>query len=135
MSISSNTPGPRDPLSFGGILRQHRSAHQLTQAALAQQAGCSPEVLRKFEADAKRPSQQLAERLADALVLAGSERDRFLHAARGRMAAQAPRSGPAAARAPAPIAEPAPVLRIDWLARTKLLPPRVRRDVLDRARL
>ena len=30
---------------------------------------------------------------------------------------------------------PAPVLRLDWLARTKLLPPRVRRDLLDRARL
>ena len=27
------------------------------------------------------------------------------------------------------------MLRLDWLARTKLLPPRVRRDVLDRARL
>src|SRR3954471_631659 len=106
MSISSNTPGPRDPLSFGGILRQHRSAHQLTQAALAQRAGCSPEVLRKFEADAKRPSQQLAERLADALSLTGTEHDQFLHAARDGMAARPPRSAPAAARVAEPVAAP-----------------------------
>src|SRR3954469_3817692 len=101
MSISSNTPGPRDPHSFGSLLRRHRSAHQLTQAALAQQAGCSPEVLRKFEADAKHPSQQLAERLADALSLAGAERDQFLHAARDRIQAQPPRSAPAV-RVPTP---------------------------------
>src|SRR3954471_11599576 len=116
MSISSNTPGPRDPLSFGGILRQHRSAHQLTQAALAQQAGCSPEVLRKFEADAKRPSLQLAERLADALGLTGAERVQFLHAARYKAPARPPRSAPAAHVLP-PAAAPPPVLRLDWLAR------------------
>jgi LuxR family maltose regulon positive regulatory protein len=133
MSNSPNLPGPRDSLSFGSRLRQHRAAHQLTQAALAERAGCSPEVLRKFEADAKRPSQQLAERLADALSLIGAERDQFLHAARDRMAARPARS--MAARMPEPVAAPAPVLRLDWLARTKLLPPRVRRDVLNRARL
>lgn len=135
MSNSSHTPVPRDPLSFGGRLRQHRAAHQLTQAALAQLAGCSPKVLRKFEADAKRSSQQLAERLADALSLTGAERNQFLHAARDRMAARPPRPAPAAARVPEPVAAPTPVLRLNWLARTKLLPPRVRRDVLGRARL
>ena len=135
MSISAtHDPGPRDPLSFGSLLRQHRSAHQLTQAGLALRAGCSPEVLRKFEADAKRPSQQLAGRLADALGLVGAERDQFLHTARDRKSAQLPRSAPAA-RLPEPSAAPAPMPRLDWLARTKLLPPRVRRDLLDRARL
>src|SRR4051812_18275269 len=106
MSISSNTPVPGAPLSFGDRLRQHRAAHQLTQAALAQLAGCSPEVLRKFEADAKRPSQQLAERLADALSLAGTERDQFLRAARDKMTARPPRTAPA--RVPEPVAAPAP---------------------------
>ena len=108
MSISAtHDPGQRDPLSFGSLLRQHRSAHQLTQAGLAQRAGCSPEVLRKFEADAKRPSQQLAARLADALGLAAAERDRFLHTARGRISAQLPRSAPVAAQPPEPAAAPA----------------------------
>ena len=135
MNVSATQePGSHDQLSFGILLRRHRSAHQLTQAALAQQAGCSPEVLRKFEADAKRPSQQLAERLAGALRLAGAERDQFLHAARSKMAAPPPRSDPAA-RPPDPAVAPAPVIRLEWLARTKLMPPRVRRDVLDRARL
>src|SRR5437867_3846217 len=121
MSVSaSHEPGHHDPLSFGRLLRQHRSAHQLTQAVLAQQAGCSPEVLRKFEADAKRPSQQLAERLADALSLAGSDREPFLHAARRRTSAQQPKSASVAARLPKPAAAPAPVLTLDWLARTKL---------------
>src|SRR3954468_23737908 len=92
-------PGHHDPLSFGSLLRQHRSAHQLTQAALAQRAGCSPEVLRKFEADAKRPSQQLAERLADALSLARAERDRLLHSLHNRMLAAPPRPAPAGTRA------------------------------------
>ncbi|HEU5101452.1 MAG TPA: helix-turn-helix domain-containing protein, partial [Roseiflexaceae bacterium] len=55
--------------TFGQLLRAHRTTRQLTQAALAAQAGCSPEVLRKFEADAKRPSQQLALRLSAALAL------------------------------------------------------------------
>src|SRR4051812_9091750 len=136
MSTSAtNVSGNRDPLSFGSLLRQHRSAHQLTQAALAQLAGCSPEVLRKFEADAKRPSQQLAARLADALGLAEAERDQFLHTARGKTPAPPPRSTTAAAPAVQPTAAPAPTLKLDWLARTKLLPPRVRRDLLDRARL
>jgi LuxR family maltose regulon positive regulatory protein len=136
MSISAtNPPGRRDLLSFGSLLRQYRSAHQLTQAALAQLAGCSPEVLRKFEADAKRPSQQLAERLADALNLAEVERDQFLQTARGKTPAPPPRSTPVAASAAQPTTTPAPMLKLDWLARTKLLPPRVRRDLLDRARL
>jgi LuxR family maltose regulon positive regulatory protein len=130
-SLSRFGAAPSDLPSFGGLLRQHRAALHVTQAALAERAGCSPEVVRKFEADAKRPSRQLAERLADALLLAHAERERFLLAARRE--ADATRG----AKAPRPAAEPPPARpsALSWLARTKLLPPRVRRDSLDRERL
>src|SRR5215217_6178037 len=55
LTFDSSGTGP----TFGQLLRAHRTTRQLTQAALAAQAGCSPEVLRKFEADAKRPSRRL----------------------------------------------------------------------------
>ncbi len=54
-------------LSFGTWLRQQRRLLDLTQSELAQQVGCAVVTLRKFEADALRPSKQMAERLAQSL--------------------------------------------------------------------
>ena len=67
--------------SFGTWLKQRRKALDLTQERLAAQVGCASETLRKIEAG-RRPSRELAERLADALALPPTERDPFLHAAR-----------------------------------------------------
>jgi predicted ATPase/DNA-binding NarL/FixJ family response regulator/transcriptional regulator with XRE-family HTH domain len=69
--------------SFGLWLRNRRLELQLTQAALAERAGCARDVLRQFEAEVKRPSVQLAERLADALDLPSAERAAFIQSARG----------------------------------------------------
>src|SRR5262245_43362558 len=69
--------------SFGLWLRSRRLELQLTQAALAERAGCARDVLRQFEAEAKRPSLQLAGRLADALSIPAEEREAFIQAARG----------------------------------------------------
>lgn len=67
-----------DPEDFGHLLRRLRTARPLTQTALAQQVGCSLATIKKIEAGTRRPSPQLAARLADRLGAAGSEWDTFL---------------------------------------------------------
>src|SRR5262245_21332637 len=49
--------------SFGAWLRRARKATDLTQAELAQRVGCAEGTIRNLEADALRPSKQLAARL------------------------------------------------------------------------
>jgi len=66
----------------GEWLRRRRRALDLTQAALADGAGCVPGTIKSIEADARCPSRQLAERLADVLELLPDERAAFLKAAR-----------------------------------------------------
>jgi class 3 adenylate cyclase len=68
--------------SFGYWLRRRRKALDLTQAELAQRASCSLELIRKIEADARRPSRQLAQLLAECLAIDPSERAAFVLAAR-----------------------------------------------------
>jgi tetratricopeptide (TPR) repeat protein/transcriptional regulator with XRE-family HTH domain len=68
--------------SFGYWLRRRRKALDLTQEALAQRVSCSGFSIRKIEADERRPSRQLAERLATSLEIPADERRRFLDAAR-----------------------------------------------------
>jgi len=68
--------------SFGYWLRRRRKALDLTQEALAQRVFCSGFTIRKIEADERRPSRQLAERLAASLAIPEEERRDFLDAAR-----------------------------------------------------
>jgi tetratricopeptide (TPR) repeat protein/transcriptional regulator with XRE-family HTH domain len=68
--------------SFGYWLRRRRRALDLTQEALAQRVSCSGFSIRKIEADERRPSRHLAERLAEALAIPDDERRDFLDAAR-----------------------------------------------------
>ncbi len=68
--------------SFGYWLRRRRKALDLTQEALAQRVCCSGFTIRKIEADERRPSRRLAERLAVSLVISEEERRDFLDAAR-----------------------------------------------------
>jgi len=72
--------------SFGHWAQRRRKALDLTQEALAQRVGCATETLRKIEADARRPSRQIAERLAQALQLPAAERAKFVQAARAELA-------------------------------------------------
>jgi len=71
-----------DQEAFGRLLRRLRKARDLTQEALAQQAYCAVDTVKKIEAGVRRPSRQLAEQFADCLGLAGGERAAFLAAAR-----------------------------------------------------
>ena len=68
--------------SFGYWLRRRRKALDLTQEALARQVSCSVFSIRKIEADERRPSRPLAERLAAKLAILDDERRDFLGAAR-----------------------------------------------------
>jgi predicted ATPase/DNA-binding XRE family transcriptional regulator len=70
-------------VSFGQRLRELRRGMDLTQPRLADLAGCSVEMLRKVEADSRKPSAQLATRLAEALELAPPARADFIRMARG----------------------------------------------------
>jgi tetratricopeptide (TPR) repeat protein/transcriptional regulator with XRE-family HTH domain len=68
--------------SFGYWLRRRRRALDLTQEALAQRVSCSGFSIRKIEADERRPSRRLAERLAITLAIPEAERRNFLDVAR-----------------------------------------------------
>jgi predicted ATPase/DNA-binding XRE family transcriptional regulator len=70
--------------SFGYWLRRRRKALDLTQAELAQRVSCSLDLIQKIETDARRPSRQLAERLAGCLGLAADEQVTFIQAARAQ---------------------------------------------------
>jgi WD40 repeat protein/transcriptional regulator with XRE-family HTH domain len=73
--------------SFGYWLRRRRKTLDLTQEELARLAGCALGTIRKIEADERRPSREMAARLADCLGIAGDERAAFLKAARAVLAA------------------------------------------------
>ncbi|MGA8031433.1 MAG: AAA family ATPase [Casimicrobiaceae bacterium] len=90
--------------SFGYWLRRRRKALDLTQEALAQRVCCSGFTIRKIEADERRPSRRLAERLAASLAIPEAERRDFLDAARALHATNGLRLEPAPLNADAPAA-------------------------------
>lgn len=97
-------------LSFGYWLRRRRKAQDLTQAELASRAGCVLTTIKKLETGARRPSRQLAERLADALTLSGDERAMLLEAAGPSPPARLlpPSAQPSPGAVPPPAAPPLP---------------------------
>ena len=50
--------------SFGGWLAQRRKTQDLTQDELAQRVGCSMALIRKVDANERKPSKQIVELLA-----------------------------------------------------------------------
>lgn len=71
--------------SFGRWLQARRKALDLTQNDLAQHIGCSVVTIRKFEAAERRPSKQIAERLAVYLAIPLEEHAAFIRFARGQL--------------------------------------------------
>jgi predicted ATPase/Tfp pilus assembly protein PilF/transcriptional regulator with XRE-family HTH domain len=69
-------------LTFGRWLRLRRRSLDLTQAELGMRAGYAGETIRKVEADERRPSRQMVEKLAEALSITPEERTRFMRFAR-----------------------------------------------------
>ncbi|MCP4543133.1 MAG: protein kinase [Chloroflexi bacterium] len=69
-------------ISFGQIVKERRRALDLTQDELARRVACATITIRKIEYNARRPSQQIAERLAMALNIPLDERADFVRLAR-----------------------------------------------------
>ncbi len=85
-----------EEITFGPIVKERRSVLGLTQAELARRVGCAAITIRKIEADALRPSVQIAEHLARALNVPQAEHLAFVRLAR-------------ADRPPSPLPSPPPV--------------------------
>jgi predicted ATPase/transcriptional regulator with XRE-family HTH domain len=73
------------PVVFGEWLKIRRKTLDLTQAELAQRAGCSVHALRKIESGERRPSKQLAGLLANSLEVPSEDRTTFVKVARGEL--------------------------------------------------
>jgi predicted ATPase/DNA-binding XRE family transcriptional regulator len=82
-----------NPLDFGAWLRRIRLTRDLTQEALAEAVGCATQTIRSFELGRRRPSREMASRIADVLGLPPAERDQML--ARARAPLVAPQLAPA----------------------------------------
>ncbi|HLT11380.1 MAG TPA: tetratricopeptide repeat protein [Micromonosporaceae bacterium] len=69
-------------VSFGRLVKDRRRALDLTQEDLAKRIGYAVVTVRKVEADERRPSRQLAERLARELEIPAEQHAAFLRLAR-----------------------------------------------------
>ena len=63
-------------------MRRRRGEFGLTQADLARELGCAPITLRKVEAEERRPSVELAQRMVEILRVPPEQRDAFMRFAR-----------------------------------------------------
>ncbi|MEZ4614602.1 MAG: helix-turn-helix transcriptional regulator [Caldilineaceae bacterium] len=70
------------PSNFGHWLKRLRAQQDLTQEALAELAYCSVQTIRFFESGKRRPSVEMAERLAQVLDVAAAEVPIFIQLAR-----------------------------------------------------
>lgn len=97
-----------DVTSFGQWLKRRRRALDLTQEELAARVFCSVVTIRKIEADARRPSKEIAGRLAGQLDLAPGAREAFMKSARGERGVQRLLSAPKAPPTTPPVAAAGP---------------------------
>jgi transcriptional regulator with XRE-family HTH domain len=76
-----------DIISLGLWIKRRRKALDLTQDELAQRVGCSLSLIHKIEADARRPSREIAALLAEKLELPDDEQIAFIQVARAKLGA------------------------------------------------
>jgi predicted ATPase/transcriptional regulator with XRE-family HTH domain len=70
------------PPTFGRWLKRLRGHHDLTQEQLAERAYCSVQAIRAFETGKRRPSVEMAERLAEVLQIPADQQGEFVRLAR-----------------------------------------------------
>ncbi len=68
--------------SFGGWLKERRKELDLTQIELGERVGCSEDTIQKIESGERRPSKQIAQRLAECLHIPPDEHETFILSAR-----------------------------------------------------
>src|SRR3954470_24261045 len=95
----------QDDMIFGQRVRQHRRELDLTQEDFAQRVGIATETVSKIERGERRPSKNVAERMAQVLELSAEDRTAFVRAARMLLNDPADTLAPAAA-ASLPVAVP-----------------------------
>mgnify|MGYP006330482497 CR=1 FL=1 len=93
--------------SFGHLVRRLRRSADLTQRDLAQRIGYSVITIRKIESDERRPSRDLAERLARGLRVQPADWPAFL--ALARALTPDPLTAPFGPHSPVPVAPGPPV--------------------------
>jgi predicted ATPase/DNA-binding XRE family transcriptional regulator len=71
-----------DPSTFGGRLKRLRQERGLTQDVLAERVGCATQTIRKIEGGQRRPSYQIAAKLAQELGIAPEDRACFIRFSR-----------------------------------------------------
>jgi predicted ATPase/transcriptional regulator with XRE-family HTH domain len=74
--------------TFGEWLRYQRNQLRLTREQFAARVGCSIALLRKIEAGERRPSEQIAELVANCLNIPAEERPTFVKVARGELSVE-----------------------------------------------
>lgn len=89
-----------EQLTFGQWIKQLRAAQDLTQERLAEEVACAVQSIRAFENGARRPSREMAARLADVLQVPPDERTRFIELARSKGEPQPVQPAAAAEAAP-----------------------------------
>src|SRR5690348_5534830 len=69
--------------SFNQWMKERRRALDLTREELSKCAGCSPVTVQKIELGERRPSREVAHRLAHCLKIPPQYREEFIMFARG----------------------------------------------------
>ena len=92
-------------IPFGSWLKQRRKSLDFTQEELAEQIGCSVWMIMKIESGARRPSRQIAERLAHTLQVSADQ-----HADLVRWSRTPEQTIRQAAQQPAPYASEVPFI-------------------------
>lgn len=87
----------REVTTFGRWLKSQRQALDLTQERFADRVGCTMSAIEKIERGVRRPSQQVAERIAEVLAISPAERQAFMAWARGLQAGHEPALPPSVA--------------------------------------
>lgn len=94
----------KDLQAFGRWLKKLRAEHDLTQEMLAEQIGCATQTLRSIELGSRRPSREMAERIAAILHVPTEQQSEFVRLARqaGEIPPPVPNPWPAAQFQPNP---------------------------------
>ena len=82
-AYNSNLTNRVETYSFGEWLKRRREQLRLTQRKLATAVYCSVAMIKKIEADERRPSVELAELLAESLKVPQPDKAIFVEVARG----------------------------------------------------